>query len=107
MEIEASLTEGSGGAKRAAVLNLGPDGAFVRCDAKLEQGAKVLLAFDLPSHPIAFKIDAEVRWVKAGEKGGAGLQFMKLGAYDRSVLDDYCQRLVEVSRGGDAGRAAD
>jgi hypothetical protein len=103
MELEASLVRADdlgSGAARAVIFNLGPEGAFVKSAAKLDQGAKVRLSFKIASHPIGFAIDAEVRWVKP-DGGGAGMQFHGVGAYDRSVLDDWCQRQIEETRGGD------
>lgn len=88
----------------ARIGNLGPEGAFVKTWAKVAQGTRVRLHFGIESHPIPFVIDAEVRWTR---DGGIGLQFLNVPPYDRSVLDDYCQRRIEELRGGAGGGAQD
>jgi hypothetical protein len=106
LEIPAAIEplDGAAGAAPGSILNLGPDGALLESEAKLVQGARIRLGFRLPSHPIRFAIDAEVRWCK-GEKR-AGVQFSGVGAYDRSVLDDFCQRNIEERRGPGAATGA-
>jgi hypothetical protein len=110
LEIDATVEPIADGGERGAVAaratigNLGPDGAYVKTSAKLAQGGRVMLQFKLPSHPIGFAIAAEIRWVKPE---GAGVQFVDFSAYERSVIDDYCQRLVDDARGAGGGSGGD
>jgi hypothetical protein len=107
-EIAESAAPGAR-ASAAKVENLGPDGAFLRTEAasRLEPGARVLLRFSIDSHPIPFELEAEVRWVRPGTDGGVGLHFVSIAPYDRSALDDYCQRRIDEARGGEASGLAD
>ena len=105
MAIPAELFEGEGRAAphQATVGNLGPDGAFVQSDVKVDQGAKVRLVFKLSSHPLPLDFEAEIRWVRDGAGGGVGVHFLTCPNYERAAIDDFCQQRIEDSRGGGGG----
>jgi hypothetical protein len=101
MEIPAQLSDTANGARKSdvAIGNLGPDGAYVKTQQRLESGKHVRLLFKISSHPLPFDIEAEVRWFREGAEGGVGLQFLNCPAFDRAALDDFCQHRIEETRG--------
>jgi uncharacterized protein (TIGR02266 family) len=104
MEIPAELSDAQDGARKseAAIGNLGPDGAYVKTSKKVDQGARVRLAFKLSSHPLPLDVLATVMWMREGADGGLGLQFVDFPAYERSAIDDFCQHRLEETRGAAA-----
>jgi len=105
MELPGELFEGVGGktTHHVTVGNLGPEGAFVKADAKIDQGAKVRIVFRISNHALPLDIDGEVRWARDGAGGGLGVHFTTCPAFERSAIDDFCQQRIEDARGGAAG----
>ncbi len=92
-----------------AIENLGPDGAFIRTEAtaRLAQGDEIVLAFRIDAHPLPFEIGADVRWVRTEPPAGIGVQFKSVAPFDRTVIDDYCQRRIEEGRAAVEGGAGE
>jgi hypothetical protein len=111
MEIPAEVFEvvngASGKPHQATVGNLGPEGAFVKSDAKIEQGGRVRVVFKLSSHPLPLDFEAEVRWARDGAGGGLGICFLTCPMYERAAIDDFCQQRIEDARGGAGGGGGD
>jgi hypothetical protein len=109
MEIPAEVADIADGGRKydATVGNLGPEGAYVKSCAKIEQGAKVRLSFKISSHPLPIECEAEVRWARDGAGGGLGVHFLDCPPFERAAIDDFCQYRIEESRGAGGGGGGD
>jgi hypothetical protein len=106
MEIPAELVDGGKGATArkipVAIANLGPDGAFVKMQKKMEAGTQVRLQFKVSSYPLPLEIGCEVLWWRDAQgvvEGGIGVHFTECPAYERAAIDDFCQQRLEDTRG--------
>ena len=70
-------------------------GAFVYVEPQPEFGSKVVLRIDLPGVPNTCEIPCFVRWNKAGEGAGAGIQFEYLRPIEVWALSKLIRKLKE------------
>ncbi len=103
LSIEAKLRE-IGGSGRAGldvpvvIVNLGPDGAFLRTSQTFPVGARVAMTFRLESFPLPIELEGEVRWVRSADDPGIGLQFLRISAYEKAAIGDYLNAINERVR---------
>ncbi len=75
------------------IVNLGPEGAFVRTDKLLPVQTKVNLGFKLDSYPREIDVVATILWARRGEGAhGMGMHFTRIPLFEKNVIIDYILR---------------
>ena len=81
-----------GAPKACTVLNLSLGGAQVSSVGKLPMGARVTIAFSVPTLEEPIDVGCTVRWA---DDAGLGIQFDGLRARDVWALNKYFETLAE------------
>ena len=79
------------------IINLGPEGAFLRCTE--EDGdlcpvqTQISLDFRIDSYPKEINVIAKVLWHKKAEaERGMGCQFVHIPLFEKNIIIDYILR---------------
>ncbi len=91
-----NLTDPSSDPIDVRIVNLGPEGAFLRCE-DLEKLFKVqsqiALDFKIDSYPKEINVIARVLWVVEGELGhGMGCEFVHIPLFEKNLIIDWILR---------------
>jgi len=89
-----SLSEPTGEALDVRIINLGPEGAFLRTDGELlAVQSQVALDFKIDSYPKEINVIAKILWhKKAPEERGMGCQFVHIPLFEKNIIIDYILR---------------
>ncbi len=89
-----SLSEPGSDPIAVRVVNLGPEGAFLRCDGDLlAVQSQIALDFRIDSYPKEINVIAKVLWHKKAEaERGMGCQFVHIPPFEKNIIIDYILR---------------
>lgn len=71
----------------AYTKNIGVGGAFILAAVPLQPGSLLQITVHMPQAPQPIEVEAEVRWIIAGE--GMGVKFLGLDVEQLLALNDY------------------
>ncbi len=89
-----SLSEPGSDPVDVRIVNLGPEGAFLRCDGDLlPVQSQIALDFKIDSYPKEINVIAKVLWHKKAEaERGMGCQFVHIPLFEKNIIIDYILR---------------
>ena len=75
------------------IVNLGPEGAFIRSDELYAVQSQIALDFRIDSYPKEINVIAKVLWHKKNEgERGLGCQFVHIPLFEKNIIIDYILR---------------
>jgi hypothetical protein len=75
------------------IINLGPEGAFLRAEDLFKVQSQIALDFRIDSYPKEINVIAKVLWVKKkDEERGMGVQFVHIPLFEKNIIIDYILR---------------
>ena len=75
------------------IVNLGPEGAFIRSDELYPVQSQIALDFRIDSYPKEINVIAKVLWHKKNEgERGLGCQFVHIPLFEKNIIIDYILR---------------
>ncbi|RMG15778.1 MAG: PilZ domain-containing protein [Planctomycetota bacterium] len=75
------------------IINLGPEGAFLRSPELFTVQSQIALDFRIDSYPKEINVIAKVLWLKKKEEErGMGVQFVHIPLFEKNIIIDYILR---------------
>ena len=88
-----NLTDPSSDPIDVRIVNLGPEGAFLRCEDLFKVQSQIALDFKIDSYPKEINVIAKILWIKKAEsERGMGCQFVHIPLFEKNIIIDYILR---------------
>lgn len=90
-----SLSEPGSEPLEVRIINLGPEGAFLKCQGEglLPVQTQIALDFRIDSYPKEINVIAKILWHKKAESElGMGCQFVHIPLFEKNIIIDYILR---------------
>ncbi|MGE0710720.1 MAG: PilZ domain-containing protein [Planctomycetota bacterium] len=88
-----SLAEPGSEPMDVRIVNLGPEGAFLKAEDLLPTQTQIALDFRIDSYPKEINVIAKILWVKKSDnQRGMGCQFVHIPLFEKNIIIDYILR---------------
>ena len=75
------------------IINLGPEGAYLRSEELLPVQTQISLDFRIDSYPKEINVIAKILWhEKTKTEHGMGCQFVHIPLFEKNIIIDYILR---------------